>query len=239
MLGLRVELIPWMILSMSPPDLGSPPDPAPPAWDTKTIRVWEGTGWIDRTVNWEGQGWIAQDRSVPVALPPAQLEACWQALRSVDARYANQRMGALVAAGAQTVAFLQERLEPVFLPDPARTAALIADLDNDSFAVRQQAFQELERLERRVEPALRRALAAEPTLESRRRMEQLLERLNHPVPSPEHLQILRAVRVLEHIGTAEAHKLLEYLAQGAPEARVTREAQAALQRLGAAGVYRP
>jgi hypothetical protein len=43
--------------------------------------------------------------------------------------------------------------------------------------------------------------------------------------------MLRAVEVLEQLGTAEAHNLLEKLATGAPEAQQTREAKAALERL--------
>jgi hypothetical protein len=49
--------------------------------------------------------------------------------------------------------------------------------------------------------------------------------------SPETVRLVRAVEVLEHIGTAEARELLELLARGTPEARITREAKAALTRL--------
>ena len=45
------------------------------------------------------------------------------------------------------------------------------------------------------------------------------------------LRALRAVEVLEYIGTTEAKKLLMALAQGAAEARLTREAKASLKRL--------
>jgi hypothetical protein len=37
--------------------------------------------------------------------------------------------------------------------------------------------------------------------------------------------------VLEHIGTTQAQDLLKKLAQGAPEARLTQEAKASLERL--------
>jgi hypothetical protein len=50
---------------------------------------------------------------------------------------------------------------------------------------------------------------------------------------PERLQALRAVEVLERIGTPEARKVLETLATGAPAARLTREAKASLGRLPA------
>ena len=43
--------------------------------------------------------------------------------------------------------------------------------------------------------------------------------------------MLRAIEVLEHIGTAEARQVLKSLANGAPEARRTREAKSSLERL--------
>jgi hypothetical protein len=42
---------------------------------------------------------------------------------------------------------------------------------------------------------------------------------------------LRAIEILERIGTPEARKGLEDLAKGIPEARQTQEAKAALIRL--------
>jgi hypothetical protein len=52
-----------------------------------------------------------------------------------------------------------------------------------------------------------------------------------PGTTSEPLRQLLAVEVLEHIGTAEACELLTKLAGGAPGARLTREAKAALERL--------
>ncbi len=42
---------------------------------------------------------------------------------------------------------------------------------------------------------------------------------------------LRTVEVLEIAGTPEARQVLEQLAKGAPEARLTQEAKASLERL--------
>jgi hypothetical protein len=42
---------------------------------------------------------------------------------------------------------------------------------------------------------------------------------------------VRAIEVLEHIGTPDANELLQTLATGAPEARLTQEAKASLERL--------
>jgi hypothetical protein len=64
-----------------------------------------------------------------------------------------------------------------------------------------------------------------------RRIQQLLDRLEGPMVHPEHLRRLRAVEVLEGVGTPEAGAVLRRLAGGVPGARPTREARAALQRL--------
>jgi hypothetical protein len=46
------------------------------------------------------------------------------------------------------------------------------------------------------------------------------------------MRVVRAIRVLEQIGTADARALLRDLAAGPAGLRLTREAAAALERLG-------
>ena len=86
--------------------------------------------------------------------------------------------------------------------------------------------------------ALRHALRIHPSPEVRRRVDQLLEKLDL-AKSPQRLQGLRTVEVLEHIGTPEAQAVLKSLAQGAPEARLTQEAKAGLDRLVKRPAARP
>lgn len=50
-------------------------------------------------------------------------------------------------------------------------------------------------------------------------------------PSMTWIRAVRAVALLEHIGSAEARQVLEAIAQGEPDALPTREARAALDRL--------
>ena len=76
---------------------------------------------------------------------------------------------------------------------------------------------------------LREALQGTPTEELRRQATRLLEKMTSL--SNEHLRHIRAVEALEYMATPEARKLLEDVAKGAPEARLTREAKAALDRL--------
>ena len=60
----------------------------------------------------------------------------------------------------------------------------------------------------------RRGLSAEAV----ERLQKLEERLSDPVPPAETLRALRAIAVLERVGTTDARKLLDELARGASDA---------------------
>jgi hypothetical protein len=163
--------------------------------------------------------------------PP--LPSLWDELESPEPARAYRAVWALEAAGDEAVVFLEGRLRPV-AGDPARLARLIAELDNDRFAVREEASRELERLGVVAEPALRQALRQAGSAEVRMRLTALLARLGPATPragSADELRLVRAVGVLEHIGTERARALLAALARGAPRARLTEDARDALRRL--------
>jgi WD40 repeat protein len=160
-----------------------------------------------------------------------QLEEFWKDLGSGDAAQAYRAVWGLAKVPHKALPLLRQRLRPVPQLDSKLVARLVADLEHERYVVRQRAARELERLGDLAEPALRRALDGDPSLELRRRAEQLLEKTGGPVTDPDQLRTLRAVEALEHAGTAEARQLLEELARGSAEARQTREARLALQRL--------
>ena len=155
----------------------------------------------------------------------------WADLARSDAPRALRARWTLASAPDEAISFLKEHLHPAKAADPQRLRRLLTNLDSEQFAAREKAQAELEKLGNLAEAALRQTLANKPTLEVRRRVEALLERLRGPVKQPELLQALRAVAVLEDIGTSEARRLLEELTKGVPESRLTREAKASLQRL--------
>ncbi|HEV3261095.1 MAG TPA: WD40 repeat domain-containing protein [Gemmataceae bacterium] len=175
----------------------------------------------------------------PERVSPERLERFWHALAERDAAVAWQAMTALVASPAQAVAFLGQHLRPVSGPDSARVARLIADLDHDRFAIRDKAMQELQRYGELVEPALRSALAREPTLEARRRLSGLLDALGHRKWPLHDLRVLRSIEALEHIDRRDARQLLQALTKGTAEAWLTHEAKASLRRLARRAVHRP
>jgi WD40 repeat protein len=157
--------------------------------------------------------------------------AAWKVLLSEDAARAYDAMCALVAAPDKAVAFLKEHLHRVAPPDPEQVKRLIGDLDSEQFDVRKRAGAELEKL---GEPALhliRTALEGEPSLEARKRIEEMLRNASMAKLPAESLRALRAIEVLEMIGTAEAKTVLQALTQGAPEAAATFAARSALERL--------
>jgi hypothetical protein len=159
-----------------------------------------------------------------------QLEGLWTDLSGEDARKAFRAAADLAAVPAQSVPFLCQRLKPVVGPPPQSIANHIKDLENEKGEAREKARAALEQLGELAEPMLLQVLEAKPVLETRRRVEQVLEKLDRARPSPERLRAARSVAVLEHADTTEAWKHLKLLATGAPGAWLTREARSSLER---------
>lgn len=162
---------------------------------------------------------------------PKELEVAWQALADPDAARAFQAIAALTAHPHETLAMLKERMPPPASIDTKRVDQLLTDLGSDQFAVRQKAARELEKLADVAEPALKSALARVKRLEERRRIEELLRTLEEGDLASQSLQTLRAIEVLERIGTAEARRLLETQSKGLAGCRATEAAALALERL--------
>jgi WD40 repeat protein len=160
-----------------------------------------------------------------------ELEQAWNDLGRKPGKTAYRAIGTLAAAGDDAVAWLGQRLQPVGERDREAIRRLIAALDDNRFEQRAQAGKELEQLGADAEPILRQALADKPSPEVARRVETLLAGPNISRFSTQTLQKLRAVQALEQIGTAKARDVLDKLSRGIPEARLTREAQDARERL--------
>jgi dipeptidyl aminopeptidase/acylaminoacyl peptidase len=160
-----------------------------------------------------------------------ELKGLWADLAGEDAAKAYRAIWTLAASPQQAVPFLRKHLKPAVPAEPQKLKPLLADLDSPRFAVREKAIRELAKLGDLAEPALKGMLEKKPSLEVRQRVERLLEQLQGSVVTPDRLREIRAVEALEHIGTAEARRLLEQLAEGAEGARLTREARASYQRL--------
>jgi len=193
-------------------------------------RMLASGGYDSQVLLWDLTGRTPDGHWRTARSDPAQLRTAWDTLAEIEAPAAYAALWQLAGDAEGTRALLQEKLRPVARADSDRVAKLVAALDADNFAERQRAARALEGLGDAAAADLRQALDKGPSPEVRKRLDGLLDRL-HRVPSGEQLQALRGVEVLEHVGTPEARALLEALAKGAPEARLTREAGASLQRL--------
>jgi hypothetical protein len=189
--------------------------------------------WDTTALIWDIRDAAEAARPQPADVPRERLERLWTDLAGDDGGRAHRAIWDLVAA-RQVVPWLQGYLKPVLPADARRIDRLIAELDSDDFPVRERATRELVEIGEAAEPALRRVLADKPSLEVRRRVEPMVKDLERRTATcSTALRDWRAVEVLEYLGTPEARQLLQRLAGGVPSALLTREAKAALQRLGA------
>jgi WD40 repeat protein len=182
---------------------------------------------------WDLRDLLPNQRVVEVALTAEDLQELWSKLGSKKMVQAYPAMAKLAQAPRQTVELLRAQLKPVAPSTQDRLTQLVADLGSDRFAVRERATQELFALGELAMPALRAQRAGAAPLEVHRRVDALLQLLAHWSQSPARLQRIRAVAVLEGLGTVEAKRLLDVLAGGAAQAELTTEARAALERLSA------
>jgi RNA polymerase sigma factor (sigma-70 family) len=192
------------------------------------LSVASGSG--DSTILlWDITGRRGDGRWHVKPLTPSQLEDCWIELANEDAVKAYDAVWALAAAPEQAVRFLGKHLPSVPQPEAKSLARLIVDLDSDEFRVREKATKDLSKLGDAAALAVRQALERKPTLEMRRRLQQLLDQSRNWVA--ERLREHRAIQALEHIGTRQAKEVLKNLAAGAPDSLRTEEAKTALQRM--------
>jgi WD40 repeat protein len=188
--------------------------------DSRTLAA----GNADSTVLvWDLAGRAGDIKPQP-RLSAKDLEGLWSDL-AADAPRAQQAIWTLAFAPRQSMPLLKERLLATPVP-LEKIAKLAADLDNGSFAIRQKAAEALEKMGGAAEFGVRKLLAGNPTLEVQRRLSQFLAKREK-----EPLRKLRAIEVLEHIGTPEARQVLEAVAVSAANPLVGEAAELASKRL--------
>lgn len=172
----------------------------------------------------------AKESLATAPLAATRFQALWARLGGKDGNVAWQAHRELVRAGSDAV----DRLAPCLRspPDaPDAIAAWIRALESDSAEARSIAHARLRSLGEAARPQLKAAARQPSSAEARRRIAILLAGEPPPEPDPEVLRFVRAIRVLEEIGSREAVVLLESLANGAPGAPSAREARDAIERL--------
>jgi WD40 repeat protein len=154
----------------------------------------------------------------------------WDALSGTDPVEAY-RAGWCLAQDPTGPDLLRTKMGPVQPASPDQIGQWIVELGADRYPVREKATRALADLGRLAEPALKRARRQPAGEEVRTRLDDLITRLA-PDRSPAELVQARAVAAMELAGTPAARKLLAEWAAGAPGARLTTDAMAALVRLG-------
>jgi WD40 repeat protein len=194
--------------------------------------IWLATGGTDTSIvlwDWRRQcGWR---KDLKRSLSEGDLARCWQGLASEDPRAAYSSMARLLTAPEKTMRFLNRYLSPVRPIELQVVRKWVADLDSDDFTVRMSAVAGLKDFRAEWTPFLHEALRKKPSVEARSHLEKILSGAGTIFWSAGMLRRLRAVQVLEEIGTPEAQHLLTQLSKGVPQAFLTAEANRSLRRL--------
>jgi WD40 repeat protein len=182
--------------------------------------------------------WNVATRELDVKGPLLQLSneeltALWLDLANADFTKADAAWRRLAACGDKGVPFLQERIKPISVPsfDTKRIDQLIKLLDHEKYAVRAMANKELLAQGELIITPLQKLLADAPSEEARTRAEKILKKVKEPTLTPERLQVLEAIELLETLRTPLAKKALEEIARETLIAQFRQEALWALERL--------
>jgi RNA polymerase sigma factor (sigma-70 family) len=197
--------------------------------DGRTIVSGGGDGTL---LVWDVTGRMKDGKFVAAELTAAERDAAWSAVLDTDGAKVHQAIWALVAAPKQALPLLKGALKAPRSVDQKVLDRLIRDLDDDAFAVREKATRELEGIGEPAVDTLRKAMKESGSAEVRDRAERLLSGLEGQSARDRALRLNRGLEVLEHIGTAEARRLLKALAAGPATAVLTQKAKAALKRMG-------
>src|SRR5262249_28884120 len=155
----------------------------------------------------------------------------WDALSGNDPVDAYRAVWAL-AEDPKAPELLRTKIAAARPVPPGPVRKWIADLEANRYAVREEATAVLIELGRRIEPELRSAYEREANEEIRARLATILKKLPRTRDTTEVIHA-RAIAAMELAGTDAARKVLAEWAAGAPGARLTIDAKAALRRLSA------
>jgi WD40 repeat protein len=179
---------------------------------------------------------MPRGRKEPLArnLNGDQLEALWRDLAPNNDFRLQRVLASLRAAPDDTVAFLGKKLQPAADAQRKRVKALLIELDDDEPKRREKAMEALQELAAEFEPLLADVSRNHEPGEVRNRVRFVLRRQREAAVPHSLLIRMRAVMVLEQIGTDRARRILTKIADGPDGARLTEEARQSLKRLAQA-----
>lgn len=162
---------------------------------------------------------------------PRSVADGWNTLVAQTGEPIHAAIAWLAAQPNDAIPFLAERLKATERPTAQQVAEWIQQLDANLFREREAAEAKLRGAVRDFAKTLEDAATTTTSPEVRARLRKILAAKDRWLPSPEERRTLRAIEVLERIGTPAACDVLKKLAAGPADAWVTNDATAALERL--------
>lgn len=199
--------------------------------DAEVVRL--AFGPEGRTVaSWseDGRGYVWTLQPKASREPALSLPEAWSALAAADPVAAYFAQWRMISDPNAAIVFLKGNFRPAAEIDPIKVKKMIADLDSPKFAEREAAIKVIESAGAAATPTIRDSLNGELPIETRRRLESIVAKIDDPRSAP---RGIRALQVLELIGTSEARAILATFAAGPRETVETDEARASLDRLSA------
>lgn len=168
-------------------------------------------------------------------LAPAEFTPLWTQLGGKEAARAWIAALTLQCGGDAAVTFFKSKFR-LAERNEVRIKALVENLDKNGDGVRGTASAELKKLGYLVEADLRKALEGTPTERLKNEIAPILKLLESRPPTdalPQDVQQrIRAIQVVERIGTKPARELLSVLSVSAPTPQECWEAKQSLARMG-------
>ncbi|HZZ80657.1 MAG TPA: hypothetical protein VFE62_19295 [Gemmataceae bacterium] len=190
------------------------------------------SGSADTTIfAWNVPGIATNGKLPEVTLSYQEIEKAWDTLSSEETSQAHDVLWRCIASSKQAVPHLTKYLHT---DDPERIKKLFKDLDSGHYPTRIAAQNELAKKGRWMEGRYDAAIANPPSLEYKRRVEVLKEKLNSqdsPSIARERLRVRRVMMICEQVGSPEAIAALQRLSDRGPEEELREEARASLDRL--------
>jgi len=192
------------------------------------------SGSVDTTVlQWDVPGLVGQGKLPELKYEAADLDNAWLVLKSEETAIGHKKMWECIASAKTAIPFMLKPGKIYFL-DPERVKKLFKELDSANFVIRTAAMTELAGNGRWMEGRYDAAMVNPPSLEYKRRVEILKEKLSAndtPSLAQERLRLRRFMLMCEQIASPEAIAALEQLAARGPEEEIRDEAKGSLARL--------
>ena len=170
-------------------------------------------------------------------MSPVQLTDLWNDLAKADLKTSGAATRKLLAGRKESMPYLQKMLKGKPLDgDVKQIAQWIAELDDEAFAVRENAYRALDKL---GDASIRHLQEAKPkagSAEHRSRIDALLKARGvvEGELTNAQLRMIRAVRILEWTRTPESLAVLDALTKEPPDANVLPDIRSARERLAKA-----